>query len=199
VGAIAHGDAGECVNSPRREGNDSQIQADKRPTGMAGELQQQGRRKEELVQTSSYYKQVALVALGVTAFCGVSMIPSRAQTPPPKPSEETHLISSLAGGDLYQAYCAVCHGKTAKGDGPLGRGLKVAPPDLTLIAKRNGGSFPRQRIEHILSGETALPSGHGTREMPLWGPIFSQIAWDQDLGRVRIDNVAKYLEQLQTK
>jgi hypothetical protein len=77
--------------------------------------------------------------------------------------------------------------------------LKMAPPDLTHIAMRNGGRFPRQRVEQVLSGEAAVEAGHGTREMPLWGPIFSQIAWDQDLGRVRIDNVAKYLEQLQIK
>jgi mono/diheme cytochrome c family protein len=151
------------------------------------------------MQTSMLQKQVALVALGVSAICALSTIPSRAQAPPPKPSEETHLISSLAGSDLYQAYCAVCHGNNAKGDGPMGRNLKVAPPDLTRIAKRNGGTFPKQRIEQILSGETELAAGHGTREMPLWGPIFSRIAWDQDLGRVRIDNVAKYLEQLQNK
>jgi mono/diheme cytochrome c family protein len=151
------------------------------------------------MQTSLLQKQFALVALGVSAFCALSGIPSRAQTPPPKFSEETHLISSLAGSDLYQAYCAVCHGKTAKGDGPMERHLRVAPPDLTRIAKRNGGSFPKQHIEQILSGEAELPTGHGTREMPLWGPIFSQIAWDQDLGRVRIDNVTKYLEQLQIK
>jgi hypothetical protein len=81
----------------------------------------------------------------------------------------------------------------------MGRNLKVAPPDLTRIAKRSGGTFPRQRVEQILSSETELGAGHGTREMPLWGPIFSQIAWDQDLGRVRIDNLAKYLEQIQTK
>ena len=119
--------------------------------------------------------------------------------PPPKQPEERHLISSLEGYDLYQAYCAVCHGKTAKGDGPMAASLKVAPPDLTHIAMRNGGRFPRQRVEQILSGEAAIAAGHGTREMPLWGPIFSQIAWDQDLGRVRIDNVAKYLEQIQAK
>jgi mono/diheme cytochrome c family protein len=152
-----------------------------------------------LVQTSSLQKQVALVALGVSAFWALSTILSRAQAPPPKLSEETHLISSLSGSDLYQAYCAVCHGKTAKGNGPMERNLRVAPPDLTRIAKRNGGSFPKQRVEQILSGEAAVTAGHGTREMPLWGPIFSQIAWDQDLGRVRIDNVAKYLEQLQIK
>ncbi len=128
-----------------------------------------------------------------------SFMPGTAETPPaPKLPEETHLISSLGGGDLYQAYCAVCHGKSAKGDGPMAQVLKTPPADLTHIAMRNGGRFPRQHVEQILSGENAEP-GHGTREMPLWGPIFSQIAWDQDLGRVRIDNVAKYLEQIQTK
>jgi mono/diheme cytochrome c family protein len=144
--------------------------------------------------TVTYVKtKIALALLGMVGL-------SKAQTPPaPKLAEETHLISSLGGADLYQAYCAVCHGKTAKGDGPMGRNLKVAPPDLTRIAMRNGGKLPRQRIEQILSGEAAVEAGHGTREMPLWGPIFSQIAWDQDLGRVRIDNLAKFLEQIQAK
>jgi mono/diheme cytochrome c family protein len=137
------------------------------------------------------------IGFGLLGMALVFML-STAQTPPSPRPEETHLISSLAGSDLYQAYCAVCHGKSAKGDGPMARVLKVPPPDLTHIAMRNGGRFPRQRVEQVLSGEDVEP-GHGTREMPLWGPIFSQIAWDQDLGRVRIDNVAKYLEQLQTK
>jgi mono/diheme cytochrome c family protein len=140
--------------------------------------------------------RIALVLLGMA---GIYVFSAAQTPPPPKLSAETHLISSLGGADLYQAYCAVCHGKTAKGDGPMGRNLKVAPPDLTHIATRDGGKFPRQRIEQILSGEAAVEAGHGTREMPLWGPIFSQIAWDQDLGRVRIDSLAKYLEQLQAK
>jgi hypothetical protein len=44
-----------------------------------------------------------------------------------------------------------------------------------------------------------MSAGHRTREMPVWGPIFSQVDRDQDLGRVRIDNLARYLESLQTK
>jgi hypothetical protein len=44
-----------------------------------------------------------------------------------------------------------------------------------------------------------MSAGHGTREMPVCGPIFSQVDRDQDLGRVRIDNLARYLESLQTK
>ena len=79
------------------------------------------------------------------------------------------------------------------------RSLKVRPADLTRISARNGGTFPLARIDKIISGEEPVLSGHGTREMPLWGPIFSQIAWDQDLGRVRVDNLARYLKDLQSK
>jgi hypothetical protein len=55
------------------------------------------------------------------------------------------------------------------------------------------------RIERIISGEEQTGSGHGTREMPVWGSIFSQVSRDQDLGRVRIDNLARYLRDIQTK
>jgi hypothetical protein len=81
----------------------------------------------------------------------------------------------------------------------MAKSLKVAPPDLTRISKRNGGKFPMPRIQKVISGDQLLPAGHGTREMPVWGPIFSQIAWDQDLGRVRVDNLARYLEGMQAK
>ena len=59
--------------------------------------------------------------------------------------------------------------------------------------------FPLAKVRRIIAGEELLPAGHGTREMPTWGPIFSQVAWDQDLGRVRVDNLARYLESLQAK
>ena len=58
-------------------------------------------------------------------------------------------------------------------------------------------TFPLARISRIISGEEQVPGGHGTREMPVWGPIFSHVDSDQDLGRVRIDNLARYLRELQ--
>lgn len=109
------------------------------------------------------------------------------------------LIESLQGADLFKAYCAVCHGIDAKGNGPMAKSLRTAPPDLTRISARNGGSFPSARVRNVISGEEALGAGHGTREMPIWGPIFSQIGRDQNLGLVRIDSLARYLESLQTK
>jgi hypothetical protein len=77
--------------------------------------------------------------------------------------------------------------------------LKVRPPDLTGIAIRSQGVFSRDRIERVISGEDTLPRGHGTKEMPVWGPIFSQIAWDKDFGPVRIANLARYIEEMQKK
>jgi hypothetical protein len=81
----------------------------------------------------------------------------------------------------------------------MAKSLKTAPPDLTRIAARNGGMFPLARVRRIIAGEESLAAGHGTKEMPVWGPIFSQVARDQDLGRVRVDNLARYLETLQAK
>jgi cytochrome c len=114
-------------------------------------------------------------------------------------TETTNLIYSLQGPALYSAYCAVCHGKEGKGGGPMAKSLKVKPPDLTGIAERNGGSFPRDRVQKVLSSEEPLLAGRRTREMPVWGPVFSRVVWDRDLGPVRIYNLTKYLEKMQAK
>src|ERR1700678_3031278 len=104
-------------------------------------------------------------------------------------ADEQPLVVPMQGAKLYQIYCASCHGEDAKGHGPMAVWLKVPPSDLTRIAVRNGGEFPLARVDRIISGETAVLSGHGTRVMPIWGPVFSQVTRDQDLGRVRIDNL----------
>ena len=110
---------------------------------------------------------------------------------------QTRLIESIKGPALYQAYCASCHGVDGTGGGPMAKSLKVAPTDLTRIAARSGGMFPLAGVSQIITGEKAVPGGHGTREMPVWGPIFSQVDADQDLGRMRIDNLARYLREIQ--
>ncbi len=111
--------------------------------------------------------------------------------------ETTRLIPSIEGSDLYKTYCATCHGLDGKGGGPMAPALTAHVPDLTHIARRNHGRFPLERIERVISGEEDTTAAHGSREMPMWGPIFSQIEFDLDLGRVRIHNLAKYLEQMQ--
>jgi mono/diheme cytochrome c family protein len=114
-------------------------------------------------------------------------------------SESPQGKERIQGASLFQAHCAVCHGRDAKGGGPMAQSLKVSPPDLTRIAVRNGAHFPLARVQKIIAGEVPIPAGHGTREMPVWGPVFSQIVWDQDLGQIRVYNLAKFIEQMQVK
>ncbi len=115
-----------------------------------------------------------------------------AQKPDP-----TRLIDSMEGPALYKAYCATCHGTDGKGIGPMTEWLKVKTPDLTRISAREGSKFPLARVQKIISGEENIIAGHGTREMPVWGPIFSQVSRDQDLGRMRVYNLAKFIEKMQ--
>jgi len=113
--------------------------------------------------------------------------------------EEVRLIESLEGPALFQAYCASCHGKDGKGGGPAASALKTTVPDLTRISQKSGGKFPSGRVQRIIAGDEPGIAAHGSREMPVWGPIFKRIAWDQDLGRLSIYNLTKYLESLQQK
>ena len=123
------------------------------------------------------------------------------QEPKAKPGQDQNrvkLIPSLDGSNLFHEYCATCHGADGKGHGPVATALKTSVPDLTAIAKRHGGIFPSKRIERIISGDELLVA-HGTREMPIWGPIFHQIEEDRDFGNVRLRNVTKYIETIQQK
>jgi mono/diheme cytochrome c family protein len=105
----------------------------------------------------------------------------------------------LDGTTLFQNYCAACHGSRGTGDGPMVPALKTKVPDLTLIARRNGGTFSLDQVQAAISGLKPAGLSHGTREMPLWGTLFSADISDRDYGKLRVYNVAKYLEGLQKK
>jgi hypothetical protein len=81
--------------------------------------------------------------------------------------------------------------------GPMAAVLKVHVPNLTEIAKRNGGQFPFERTARRIEGTEPRSVAHGTKEMPIWGPLFSQVTTDQDFGKVRIHNLTKYLQSIQ--
>lgn len=66
----------------------------------------------------------------------------------------------------FENNCAVCHGSDAKGKGVYNNFLKTDAPDLTNLAKRNGGVFPVANTFEIIEG---AGKGHGTRDMPIWG------------------------------
>jgi mono/diheme cytochrome c family protein len=113
-----------------------------------------------------------------------------------KTDQPAHLIRSLKGVDIYRAHCASCHGVAGKGDGPVAPALNTKMPDLTAIAQRNGGIFPTDRVRKIIAGDQVV-LGHGSREMPVWGPIFHQVEEDRDYGEIRLQNVTEYLKSIQ--
>jgi len=78
----------------------------------------------------------------------------------------------------YDTYCAVCHGKDGKGDGPFSMLVTKKVPDLTVLFKNNSGVFPFNRTYEVVAG-IADVAGHGTRDMPIWGDVYKEKAPNQ--------------------
>lgn len=117
--------------------------------------------------------------------------------PPRKAAASEQRLAS--GGRLYQVHCASCHGEAGRGDGPVARDLKVAPPDLTRLAAHSKGMFPREHVYEAIDGRLAV-RGHGTSRMPVWGLTFQALGSDRDQERdVRewILDLVAYLESIQ--
>jgi mono/diheme cytochrome c family protein len=106
-------------------------------------------------------------------------------------------IDDISGAATYKAYCAVCHGTAARGDGPAAKALTKAPADLTLMAKRSGGKFQPLAVRMTITGE-AVVAAHGTRDMPMWGPLFRSVDGDSATA-LRVKNLVDYLEAMQEK
>lgn len=106
-------------------------------------------------------------------------------------------IDSLGATDSYVFYCAPCHGRSGKGDGPVAVSLRARPADLTTLAERNGGTFPRERIAAYITGIGRPIPAHGTSEMPVWGPAFRALDATDRRAAVRVSAIVDHLESLQ--
>jgi len=107
--------------------------------------------------------------------------------------------SPASGQEMFVNYCAACHGKAAKGDGPAASALKVAPAELTALAQKNSGKYPVMRVTSVLNGQANL-AAHGNKEMPVWGKIFWQMSGGREAEvQQRIGNLNRYLESIQAK
>jgi len=99
----------------------------------------------------------------------------------------------LDGKTAYLTLCALCHGASAKGDGPAAPHLNQKPADLTRLAAANDGVFPYQRVYAAIDGRRAIRV-HDTREMPVWG-MASRVS--PALYRARMHEIVDYLVGLQ--
>ena len=106
----------------------------------------------------------------------------------------------MHGRDLFEFYCASCHGRDGKGSGPVVPALKARPPDLTTIALRNRGTFPTERVSALVTGDATLPTpAHGSKDMPVWGPIFRALDPRSKVNEIRVSNIVAHLESIQVK
>jgi mono/diheme cytochrome c family protein len=111
--------------------------------------------------------------------------------------------SWASGPQMYQEYCAACHGNKADGRGPAARLLNVSPADLTALAQRNQGKFPYDKFDSAMrfgAHFAAHASGDGSKAMPVWGPLFRSLPGQNDaVIHQRIFNLAQYVASLQAK
>jgi mono/diheme cytochrome c family protein len=106
---------------------------------------------------------------------------------------------SNSGKAMFESYCAVCHGKDGKGNGPAASAMKTQPTDLTVLAQKNGGKYPASHVAAVIRGQAMTPA-HGSQDMPIWGPLFSSISQGHESQvQQRITNLVTYIETVQSK
>jgi len=124
----------------------------------------------------------------------LASIQAAAQQPTIKraPAQRT---SAASGQEMFDSYCAVCHGKAGAGNGPAAAALKIPPANLTLLAQHNGGTFPTEHVSGVLQG-AAFPA-HGSKDMPIWGPVLSAVSNGAQESHLRVYNLTEYIKSLQ--
>lgn len=123
-----------------------------------------------------------------------------ALTLPGSPAAFATEVVEWTGQENFERLCAACHGISGRGDGPVAAEIVKKVPDLTQIAERNGGQFPRHMIKNIVDGRWRIDA-HGTRQMPVWGyeffiaegaGAFSEVSVSKIL-----DDLVSYIESIQ--
>lgn len=140
------------------------------------------------------HMRLLLLSAALLAALGTSRPQSKNEH---KPATKAANIAS--GKGIFQKYCASCHGKEGKGDGPAAFALMTAPADLTTLSKRYEGKFPEGYISTVLIFGKSFAS-HGSEDMPVWGSRFKKIDPVHDpSGQQHIDDVIAYIRSLQAK
>jgi len=132
------------------------------------------------------------IALGA-----IAIVLGLAATAAAQPKIKTEPVKPVAASDaagMFQSYCSACHGKDAKGNGPAAAAMTKKPADLTKISARNGGVFPDVKVARYIEGLDEV-AAHGSRDMPVWGPVFRSLS--KDTAEIRVSQLVAYLKSLQ--
>lgn len=113
-------------------------------------------------------------------------------------ADQADLIEN--GKDRFMRQCGICHGIDGGGAGAFSELLVVTPPDLTVLAKNNGGHFPFKKIHKIVDGRD-LPLAHGSGTMPIWGERYEHSVPDRNETIIagRIFELMLFLDSIQKK
>jgi len=103
---------------------------------------------------------------------------------------------SLVGSVSFDLYCASCHGRQGRGDGPTAAALRTRPADLTVLSRNNRGTFPRDRVLSFVEG-SARAAAHGSPDMPVWGPTLRALDASDARVTVRLQNLVAFIESMQ--
>ena len=96
---------------------------------------------------------LAIIVVAISAFAIGQQAP--AQTPPTIKHVPISNAPSNSGKEMFNSYCAVCHGTAAKGDGLAASAMKTAPTDLTALAKKSGGKYPSAHVASVIRGQSS--------------------------------------------
>ena len=100
------------------------------------------------------------------------------------------------GAELYAELCSTCHGAEGRGDGPAQASLPKQAPDLSVLARDNGGKFPVRNVRRLIQRK-APDQTHGERTMPVWGPTLVKMTGGAALAPYRVQNLVSHVESLQ--
>ena len=145
----------------------------------------------------------AVLALSSVVFAQNPPAPTPTAPPPAAETVKTatgpDLGEAAAGEVIYMRYCAACHGRTMKGDGPVASGLNRKPIDLTQLAKKNNGTFPFDKVAAMIDGRQSTRM-HGTPDMPVWGEIFAMTkGTDAPSAESAVKRITNFVWTLQAK
>src|SRR5262245_4325638 len=146
-----------------------------------------------------------LCSISLLVILGLTMTLPKAQAAETKSADDQVKMGAVD----FENFCAACHGKDARGNGPVAMELRTTPPSLRKLAARRNGVFDVNEIVKIIDGRD-MPRAHGTPEMPIWGSLFrfvaelsgilqSDIEDSEKDAQDHVQDIAKYLETIQEK